>query len=71
MIKDTIPPESLMVGQPIAVNILKYCVEHGMEKGFTPIAPITITVDGNSITYQEAKEMTVTKDIEITLFQFQ
>lgn len=70
MIKDTIPPESLMVCQPVAVNVLKYCAEHGIEKGFTPIAPMTITVDGKIVTYQEAKRMIVTKDMEITLSQF-
>lgn len=70
MIKDTIPPESLMIGQPVAINVLKYCAEHGVEKGFTPIAPITMTVDGNTVTYQETKGMIVTKDMEITLSQF-
>ena len=70
MIKDTIPPELLMIGQPVAMNVLKYCAEHGIEKGFTPIAPMTMTVDGKTVTYQEAKGMIVTKDMEITLSQF-
>lgn len=70
MIKDTIPPKSLMIGGPIATNILKYLTEHGIGKGFTPIAPMTMTVNGISVTYQEAKGMIVTKDMEITLYQF-
>jgi hypothetical protein len=71
MIKEIIPPELLMIGQPVAINVLKYCAEHGIEKGFTPIAPMTMTVDRKTVTYQEAMGIIVTNETEIILSQFE
>lgn len=71
MIKETIPSELLMIGLSISDNVLNFCVVKGIEKGFTPLAPITIMVDGKRISYQDAKNTIVGKDLEITLIQFE
>ena len=51
--------------------MLKYCAEHGVEKGFTPIAPITIMIDEKIVSYEDAKVMITTKDMKMTLIQFE
>lgn len=71
MVRENIPSESLITGLPVAENILIYCAEHGVEKGFTPIAPITIMVNEKIISYQDTKELITTKDMKITLIQFE
>ena len=71
MVRETIPSELLTIGLPVAINVLKYCAKYGVEKGFTPIAPITITINGNIVSYQDSKNMIVDKDMKITLIQFE
>ena len=69
MVRETIPQEHLMIGQPVGINVLKYCAEHGMEKGFTPIAPMTMIVNGTTVTYKVAMGIKVEKDTKIELVQ--
>ena len=71
MVREIIPVELLIIGRPVAVNVLKYCAEHGVEKGFTPIAPITIMIDEKIVSYEDAKVMITTKDMKMTLIQFE
>lgn len=69
MTRETIPKEHLMIGNMVGVNAIKYCVENGIEKGLTPLKPMTIIVDSKTVKYAEAMNIIVTNDTEIILVQ--
>lgn len=69
MTEVVIPKEDLMIGHPVAVNVLKYSAEHGIEKGLKPISPMTMMVNGKTVTYADAMNITVAKGIEIKIVQ--
>ena len=64
-----IPKDMLMIGSPIAINVLKFSTERGLENGLIPQGTIEILVNGNVTTYQQCLYMMVTENTVIELRQ--
>lgn len=68
-IRKSIPKHMLKVGEPVATNVLRYCAEHGSHHGIYMLKPVKIILNQKEFTYQQAKSIPTTKDMEITLEQ--
>jgi hypothetical protein len=69
MTRETIPKKSMVIGQTVTANVMKYCLDHGEEKGIRSDRSIIMIVDGKRMMCGEALCILVTRDTEITLVQ--